>query len=420
MPEAAAAEPIPAGAVEMSKVPSVPEPAPSQGPLSESFTDLDKMLGGDEPESKQEATESPKSVAETADKKSDQKAAPGKEKTTKDTPSAKDAKETDGLTTENGKALPAPELRKAYQELKVKLKAIESERDQFRSQADKYKPDVEERTRLSERLAMEEKRRQAIEDELKMTAYERSAEFKERYYQPFVDAYELGREAASRFKAANPDGTVRQGTADDFDRIVQMVDDDEAAKLAEEMFGSTKAAVIMQHKAQVMGLAKAQHRALEQAKTMVGERDKLRMEQQLTRRKALGDKWDGLNKAAAEKYPDLFAPKDGDDKGNELLEQGYKLADLAFSGDPSLSEERLVEIHSAIRNRAAAFGRMHYELKNTRNELAEVKAKLAEYEKSEPKAGEGKRDKTADNGAGGGSLYDRAERELDSLATFAG
>ena len=35
--------------------------------------------------------------------------------------------------------------------------------------------------------------------------------------------------------------------------------------------------------------------------------------------------WDQHNKEAVEKYPQFFAPKDGDEEGNKLLESGYAL-----------------------------------------------------------------------------------------------
>jgi hypothetical protein len=405
MPESAVAEAIPAGAVDMSQVTSGPEPAMVQGPINESFSDLDTMLGGD-----------PKQDTPTEDKappKAPDKTQPPKQDI-KDKPQETPKDDKQPVDDKAEKPLPAPELRKAYQELKAKHKAIEAERDQYKKQIELYKPDTEERTRLSERLTNEEKRRTALEEELRMSAYERSAEFKERYFQPFVDAYEFGRGVAARFKALNPDGTVRQGTAEDFDRIVQIVDDEDAARVAEEMFGSTKAGVIMQHRSQVQALSNTQQRALEQAKTMIAERDKVRAEQQINHRKQLGDKWEKLNKTASEKYPDWFAPKEGDDKGNELLQKGYELADMAFSGNPAIPEDKLVEIHSAIRNRAAAFGRLTYQNKALSSRVSELEKELAAFKDSEPKAGEGSRV----NGQNGhGDSLESKLSELDSLVS---
>ena len=87
-----------------------------------------------------------------------------------------------------------------------------------------------------------------------------------------------------------------------------------------------------------------------------------------------------------------FTPVDGDQEGNQRLAKGFELADRAFSENPLNAkdgEERkaIVARHAAVRNRAAAFGRLV--LMNTKAEarIAELTSELAKYKGSEPPAG---------------------------------
>ena len=96
-----------------------------------------------------------------------------------------------------------------------------------------------------------------------------------------------------------------------------------------------------------------------------------------------------MNAEAAEKYPDWFKEKEGDEKGNELLRKGYELVDKVFLGSADVPPEELVAQHSAIRNRAAAFGRLAHQLRTANSRVAELEKELESYKDSEPKGGDG-------------------------------
>ena len=77
------------------------------------------------------------------------------------------------------------------------------------------------------------------------------------------------------------------------------------------------------------------------------------------------------------------------------VKKGYELADKAFSVnplDPKLTPEQrkqVVQMHAAVRNRSAAFGRLVYQNSKLANELATLKAELAKFGDAQPGAAGG-------------------------------
>ena len=76
--------------------------------------------------------------------------------------------------------------------------------------------------------------------------------------------------------------------------------------------------------------------------------------------------------------------------GNQRLAKGFELADRAFSENPlapNLTAEQrrsIVERHAAVRNRAAAFGRLVYQNDQLTTERDALKKELAEFKSTVP------------------------------------
>jgi hypothetical protein len=85
-----------------------------------------------------------------------------------------------------------------------------------------------------------------------------------------------------------------------------------------------------------------------------------------------------------------FMPLEGNAEVNQRLAKGFELADRAFSEnpmDPSLTAEQrqsVIKRHAAIRNRAAAFGRLVYENNQAQTTISELKAEIARLKSGEP------------------------------------
>ena len=288
------------------------------------------------------------------------------------------------------------QLRAAYEDLKRKHTELQRQRDE---EAAKPITDRPEFKKLHETLAQREQRLAELEDEVKFANYERSSEYIHKYKQPLNEAYAAGCEKVAGVRVVGQDGQTRQGTAHDFDVIMQQTDDSAAANMATEMFGPA-AAMVLFHRERVLELNNRQMRAIEQFKQQGGQREAQRGEMQSRQAQAQAQAWSKANETAIKKYPHLFAPDPEDSKGNEILEKGFELADAAFSGgnirDPKtgqfrrLTQQEQILLHSAVRNKAAAFDRLAYRLNQTKARVKELESKLKSFQDSEPGAGSGK------------------------------
>lgn len=415
MPEAPAAPPVQSAPAPNVAVPASPlstsHPPPAGSPLHDSFSDLEGFTSDpDSGKSNPKSADKPvEQKLKTPEEIEDEKALEAPIEKPAENPAEKPA---DKPTEKPGDQKPpsrAAELRTAYERTKL-------ERDELKAKYEAASSRLKELEGVNpeefqKRIEAAEKRAKDYEDKLKFTNYEQSEEFQEKYRKPFIDAFSTGRARVRALKIIAEDGTERQGTDADFDRIVQITDDGQAADLAAEIFGS-KAPLVLMHREKVYERNEAMNRASEEFKKTGSERQKQSTEQLQKEAAHRMDLWTKFNKQAAEKYPELFKPIEGDEEGNKLLEEGYKLADLAFSGDNSLPPEKMVAVHSSVRNRAAAFGRVLRQSRKLQGQLKDALSELEKFKASVPGAGEGAK-------TGAAKQSDDWESDLEKRAVSA-
>jgi hypothetical protein len=276
-------------------------------------------------------------------------------------------------------------LRAAYENVKRRNQELEQKVKEFQQ----VKPSEDPRLKTyQERLEAAEKRREELENEIRYSAYEKSPEYQDQFQRPFEEAYQWARQSVARLKVLQEDGPAIQATPDDFDKILLIPDDGEAIDVAEKMFGN-KAKIVLDHRWEMKKLDAARYRAIENFRKQGGERQQKMTEAQAREREQIGKMWGELNTEAAERFPKWFKPEDGDEDGNKLLEEGYRLADAAFSNGNGMPPEQLVRLHASIRNRAAAFTREVYRNNKLSERVAELENQLKEYQASEPGPGSG-------------------------------
>lgn len=389
MSESAVSEPPVSAHTPPQPEPSgAPKPATFQQPFRDAYADLENMIAAGEEgaagaeSGKPSKQTKPARPAKSQDAPAKQEAEQGKQRSAEDKAGDGEPDKPDegkpGSEAPPGKTR-AAELRSAYESLKAKYKALEEEHRKLKSQPPPKDPEKEE---MAKRLA-------ELEHEMRFRHYESSEEYKQQYEKPFVEAYQQGRAKAASLKVTDESGDIRQGTPEDFDRIVRLADDDAAADLAAELFGN-KAPVILYHRERVHELNAARVKAIEEFRKLGGERDKKLAEEQSRAREEIARLWRQANADAAEKYPQWFKPAEGADDENQALEAGYQMADRGFSDDPSMTIEERVALHSAIRNRAAAFGRVVLQNRKLAARVAELERELQQFKSSEPGSGGGK------------------------------
>lgn len=287
---------------------------------------------------------------------------------------------------------------------------------------EKSKPvdDVEKKSLLEYKAKLEERTKQ-LEEELEYSSFERSDKYKIQYETPFVDAFVAGRNKASSVKVSDGNGSVRQGTPEDFDAIMRITDDDAAADRATELFGA-KAPLVLFHVERVKELNAAKNKAIEDYRTKGGERfKKAQEEHQTTQRqheeqaKALADEFTNARKAAIEKF-EWLKPKEGADARNQALSKELDLVDRAFSdgqplkeGQKPLSGIELAKLRAAMANKAVGFAVFRHEYKEAQAKISELEEKLKQYEESEPGKDAGRR---GDVEVKHGSVMDQVTADL--------
>jgi hypothetical protein len=414
MPAAPAAPPTesapaaPAPAAKPDSGPFVPPPRP---PASERFADefaeFDRVAAGDtakpDPKPTEKKAEKPAKPVEKPAEKVEKAVEKSEEKVAEPVdPKEPNVDPAEAVETPDKKFQTAREVREWGQSLHRENVALKKQMEELKN----AKPKDDPTKTYQEKLAEMEKRQQQLQEELKFTNYERSDEYKQQYMVPLHKAYQAAFNDLAEITVEADDGTTRKATEDDF-RVVTQLPLGLAKAKARELFGDL-AEDVMAHRRRVIELNEARKEALETYKTKGVEREQQTAAQREAARKARQELFEASIKEAPEKFPEYFAPIEGDDEGNALLESGNKLADMAFKGAQGLSEEALVKAHAEVRLRAGAFSREVLKNKRLKERVAALEEELKAFKASEPTGGDTGRDETARELS--------VEEEIDAIA----
>ncbi len=245
---------------------------------------------------------------------------------------------------------------------------------------------------MQEKLTKTESRAKELEEEIRYVNYQKSDEFKTKYQQPYEAAWSRAMGELKELTVEAGDGNSRAFNQQDLLELVQLPLV-KAKQLATEKFGEF-ANDVMGHRKEILKLYDEQSAALDQAKKNAGEHETQTKAAHAELSKTIGTTWNQANEEAQanDKYGTYFRPVEGDEQGNQRLAKGFELADRAFSENPFAPglkpDERksIIQRHAAVRNRAAAFGRLVYQNQQHASRIAELEKELAQYKGSEPDA----------------------------------
>lgn len=265
----------------------------------------------------------------------------------------------------------------------------------------KVLPNPEEQKRISAEVEAIRKRNADLEEEIRYVNFSKSKQFTEQYQQPYEQAWQKAMSELGELTVTTEEGQERPLHPNDLLELVNLPIK-QARALATEKFGEF-AQDVMDHRTKIKGIFEAQQKALEEARKGGEERDKARQQQwqeaMSSIQKQVTEVWQKTNEEALkdETISKYFKPVEGDTEGNQRLERGFALANQALSGidprDPRLTPEQraqVIKVHTAVRLRAAAFGRTMLQLEKAQAENAKLKAELDKYRAVEPGKGEGK------------------------------
>lgn len=357
------------------KGPEQPKPKPGSA-KAQLFKELRQKYGGETPETPTDTPAPQPKESEENPAETEEKPAPGKAAQPK-TPEEKKKASPWKLLDEHKQA-----RLKAESEL-AELRKQYGDPAKVKEQADKY--------------AAIEKRNQELEQEMRFVNYSKSTEFQEKYQKPYEAAWKkwMG-ELGELMVTDSASGQERNLQPQDLLELVNMPLQ-KARAHAQDVYGAF-ADDVMSARKELRSLFDSQQTALEEARKM-GEGWQARLQQEVgARRQALnneiGTVWKQSNEQAIKdtKYGKFFTPIEGDEEGNTRLSKGFEMADKAFSVnpfDPRLTAEQraeIVQLHAAVRNRAAAFGRLSLQNSRLEQQVTKLKAELNKYKSAEPAA----------------------------------
>lgn len=352
------------------------------------------------------AKEAPKEAAKVevpkTDKPADNKVEKKVEALAKAAATAPDKKTVEVDDSKNNwESAPAP-FRKAHEKTVLENKELRA-----KLEAKTNVDEIPEYKELSAKVAAKEKefaelkqKADALEETIRYVDYEKSPEFQSKYHKPWVDAYTEGVTESTKLSVPNvdsvtgeKDGTTRKLTKEEFDSIVTDPDLDSAIDKAEKLFqNATRANQVLDYRKRFIAAQRAMETAKAEYRTKGVELEKQTAAQRAEALKQEQELWTKHNKEWAEKNPQWVTADEGDEEGAKKLELGRKAAELAFGDTSGLDPEKRSKLYADTKNRAAAFGHVAHKLTKAESRIAELEAKLKEYEESEPGRGELKKD----------------------------
>lgn len=253
-----------------------------------------------------------------------------------------------------------------------------------------------------EQLQEIQKRNEELEKEISFVNYRKSKEFIEGYQKPYQNAWQEALNSLNGLEVqySNPEtGQVASYpiTYQDIQALVNM--EPGAARQKIKAFFPEDASEVKQHVDKIRALTAAQNAKLEEHETNGVQWMKQQQEQHQKFFQGIHqhnrEVWEQTNKEHLEKF-EFLRPVDGQDERNERLTKAVSFVDDALRGrgnDPQLSpEERAAAVRKyvAVRNRAIGYSVLNHENKTLKQRVADLEKNLAEYQASEPTAGDGK------------------------------
>lgn len=352
---------------------------------------------------------------------------------------------------DTGKTKPAPQpaaaegdktpsnikdLRKGYEDQRKQIREhftptiarLEKELKELREA-----PQAVQTKQEQERVKALEARNTELEDEIRRVNFKKSKPYIEEYEKPYIEAWAKARLDLAEVEVMLPNGQTRKATDADIMQLAAMPLG-AARRKAKEMFEDS-ADDIMFHVRRLSELSEKQEAA--EAKAM--QEAETSSQTKATEEKAAIETrtrlFDTANDELAKKYPLMFAPTEGDDRGNALLEKGFALSTLLYrpttltqqsfnllpkflqedlkANKGKLSEQGRIRLDSLIFNKVANHDRQVARANRLEKELSKLKKDLKAYEDSEPggrPAAPGGRGATSFTGA-----IEDANAEIDKM-----
>jgi hypothetical protein len=384
MPEETVLEAPPAAAPASTS----PPPQPSSNPKNTALENFDKTFDALEhpapPEPKPVEQPPPKSAEKLAEKPTEK---PAEAPKPEDVPGDEAEPTSPNLiNTRNW----GRRMAKGFSQARAEIKTL---RQQMQEHQGKTAQPAEV-SALAEQLKSAQARADKLENDLRLSSYERSEDYAKNFQQPWQEAEnELSREIGQyRVYEPNPEfpddpsqRIKRPATRRDFDEVYNAERGD-AMELAEKKFGPIQAAEIMSHYRRIHELSAKAWRAIQDNKEKGNQHHQQTLAQQAQEREMGQKYWEQANSTLLEKQADVFGEREGDKEWNEALGKGREVADLKFTGDTygKMPIDKRVRLDALVYHRASAFPALQVALTKANAALAAANKTIEEMRSSGP------------------------------------
>lgn len=239
---------------------------------------------------------------------------------------------------------------------------------------------------LTKQYAAAQKELEETRQELARARYTPSDKVKAAQGQ-LKNAANQARPVITSLEVTRDDGTTAPASWDEFQRLCTMTDAEgkpahgAAIKAIKAMFGEDKDVAMAQYWKVSEAL-----QGVESAETEDRKGFQERVQQATADTATKREQFQGLVKEIhndiVSKNADLFGPDPTDTEGNELLAKGHQVANLlpGFKANDGLSVAQKAKVLATAYNRVAAWPRLVARMTKANATIAELRAKVAEYE----------------------------------------
>lgn len=283
------------------------------------------------------------------------------------------------------------ELKKWAQKMGGRAEQAERQLSQLNAKVrelEQRQPQQADTKAIMDELASTKKRLEEYEGELKVTRYERSGEYKEKYEKPYQNAVKSAYAEVRELLVVVPNPNdpenpqERQATPADFDEVYNLPLGP-ATKLAKAKFGDA-ASIVIQHVKAIKDSARAALNAVEEHKGQAAQFEQQQTAQQRMIEEGRSRMFSEAVQSITEKYKDLFGERDGDTAWNEALSKGRHMADLAFSDRQGLTPAQSAILDAQIHARVSAFPGLRAENAKLKADLAAKDKEISDLRGSSP------------------------------------
>lgn len=316
-------------------------------------------------------------------------------------------------------------LREAYEKAKARLQEIE---EGILPATQKQQKELEAKvadyeTKLSAYKGMEAKLKQVddergqYEERLRVIDYTQHPEFHEKFVRPVAEAMQNANLMVGEMMVQNDSGE-RPGTEQDFQAVLRSPNLTEAMRTAKVLFGDDLAGTVVGMRNQVLTAERTRLKAYETAALKSKEAMERQFTEQAETQSRLKTKYETHSKKVVESDATLAQPDPTDKEAWDAYEQGAAMADEVVRGSQRGEDDRIANL-ALVRHRASVFPVLQLKMTRLQKENADLKERIAAFERSEPTNGSSK-SVPRDGMPGNQSIEDQTREALQRIADRKG